>query len=126
MKTTKEMIEVMQAFDRGEQIEFKHIDSDDWMLAFAGSPMSWNWYDFDYRVKPKPKLIPYESEQEFYEAMKAHGQYLKMICFNGYFWCPTTIESDDIWIGGVRVTYEELLKEYEFVDGTPCGKEVTE
>lgn len=123
MKTTKEMIEVMQAFDRGEWIEFANIGFDDWVATEA--PL-WDWSSYNYRVKPKPKLVPYESMQEFYEAMKEHGQYLKMICFNGYFWCPTTIESDDIWIAGVRVTYEELIKEYEFVDGAPCGKEVME
>lgn len=31
MKTTKEMIDVMQAYERGEQIEYKPTGEEDWI-----------------------------------------------------------------------------------------------
>lgn len=53
--TTKEMIEVMQAYDRGEEIEKCLVDCEDRWVP-ATSP-SWNWAQTSYRVKPKePKF----------------------------------------------------------------------
>lgn len=53
-KTTKEMIEVMQAFDRGETIEVicRNVANDGWDVA---TTPNWDWGHFDYRVAPKPK-----------------------------------------------------------------------
>ena len=53
-KTTKEMIEVMQAFERGETIEVIWRDNatDSWDVA---TTPNWDWSAFDYRVAPKPK-----------------------------------------------------------------------
>lgn len=55
VKTTKEMVEVMQAFERGEKIEVSWNGSDPngWNLI-AETP-SWDWSSRDYRVAPKPK-----------------------------------------------------------------------
>lgn len=49
--TTKEMIEVMQAYERGEEIEFRLADCED-RWAPTISPL-WNWEKFEYRIKPK-------------------------------------------------------------------------
>jgi len=54
--TTKEMIEVMQAYDRGEEIEFRLADCEDDRWAPTASPL-WNWDNFEYRVKlEEPKF----------------------------------------------------------------------
>ena len=53
MKTTEQMIEVMQAAARGERIEWKHPgDGENWHESDC---QYWNWSDYDYRVAPKPK-----------------------------------------------------------------------
>lgn len=53
--TTKEMIEVMQAYERGEEIEKCLVDCEDRWVP-ATSP-SWNWAQTSYRIKPKePKF----------------------------------------------------------------------
>lgn len=49
-KTTKEKIEIMQAYERGELIE--NYNHGEWILC--ENPM-WNWGYADYRVKPKFK-----------------------------------------------------------------------
>lgn len=50
MTTTAEKIAVMQAFERGDKVEFRTI-SGGW--AIHEDP-SWNWSNTEYRVAPKP------------------------------------------------------------------------
>ena len=54
MKTTREMIEVMEAFDNGETIECKSTLSTKWLITTIPS---WTWGINDYRIKPKPREI---------------------------------------------------------------------
>lgn len=49
--TTREMIDVMQAYDRGEEIEVSAKGAGDWIEVKY--PL-WDWVGSDYRVKPKP------------------------------------------------------------------------
>ena len=70
MKTTKEKIEIMQAYDRGEQIQISY-DNNVW--EDVKSP-GFNWVNYDYRVKPKPKYVPFETAEQFLEAQEKHGQ----------------------------------------------------
>jgi hypothetical protein len=57
--TTADKIKVMQAYERGENIEF----TPDKMLApkhkcWMLSKPKWNWQRYDYRIKPvEPKTI---------------------------------------------------------------------
>lgn len=53
MKTTKEKIEIMQAYERGEQIQIYYPDTDEW--EDVESTLLWDWVNFDYRIKPKFK-----------------------------------------------------------------------
>ena len=54
--TTKEKIEVMQAYTRGEEIEFRLADCEDDRWAPTALPL-WNWDNFEYRVKlEEPKF----------------------------------------------------------------------
>lgn len=48
-KTTKEKIEIMQAYERGEKIELKR-NGGKWIDAFIPT---WDWLNTDYRVKSK-------------------------------------------------------------------------
>ena len=130
MKTTKEMAEIMLAFERGEQIEFmsKNLRSSaDW-TTMTQEP-EWNWSDFDYRVKPKPIYRPYKNAAEFFAAQKEHGMNIKLNGHN-YYGLPLYITNILIgiqWPQGdgstvdIDVSYEELLRDYTWQDETPCG-----
>jgi len=51
MSTTREKIEVMEAHERGEEVEAKYrLSHEEWTLA--PSP-KWDWTHFAYRIKPK-------------------------------------------------------------------------
>jgi len=60
--TTKEMINVMTAYEKGAEIEYifkQNIDKNIWETN-VGTPL-WNWANFTYRVKqPKQKLWYWE------------------------------------------------------------------
>ena len=50
--TLREMIEVMEAFERGAEVEHTPVGTQVWQ---PNDIPRWDWHKFDYRVKPKPK-----------------------------------------------------------------------
>ena len=123
MKTTKEMIEVMQAYDRGEQIEC--FNDEQW--KDVKNPV-WDWLNNNYRVKPNKKYIPFDTAEEFLAAQRVHGihvyfggcKYGTNINANGGI-----ILSPSTYTLNVVITdLENIFVECKFLDGTPCGKEV--
>lgn len=127
MKTTKEMVEVMLAYDKGEQIEFYYRDR--WVPC---KNPSWDWQYIDYRVKPK--YVPFESAEEFLLAQREHCDGL--VSNDGDSWqfrdisvsidgCvyarkPYQLSGYVRYLGDLKYLFENC----KFVDGAPCGKEV--
>ena len=122
MKTTKEKIEVMQAYLDGEQIE-ESIDKKVW---FTCEPI-WNWAKCDYRVKKKV-YVPFDTAEEFLAAQREHGKTVRCKIENFLFNSYVNECGDMILIGDYGYTKIEdicsIFSKYEFADGTPCGKEV--
>ena len=134
MKTTKEMIEVMQAYESGEQIEFCYNDENIKVWENTDGEPLWNWVDTDYRVKPKKKYVPFDTPEEFFAAQRKHGGCLLIsiedgirvahdvsITLNGLVY----EHGEDQWACTYLGDFEDLLLEdYKFEDGTPCGNEI--
>ena len=136
MKTTKEMIEVMQAYVRGEQIQLLNR-----LGVWVDIDMpEWSWGLQDYRVKPKKKYVPFDTAEEFFAAQRKHGYRLIGID-DGIITDDISPKAHDISItldGHVFLhiegnwnndcsylgDLEDLFEDYKFIDGTPCGKEV--
>ena len=133
MKTTKEMIEVMQAYERGEQIQIKILDIN--CIWEDTEHPYWNWAKCDYRVK-KNVYVPFETAEEFLAAQRKHGDGVISIDDNG------VIKANDISISPDGSVYEhkenqwasdceyignlkDLFEDFKMADGTPCGKEVS-
>lgn len=52
--TTKEQIEIIEAYERGEEIEIKSAHRDWTIIGFKYPTIyCFNFQDFDYRIKPK-------------------------------------------------------------------------
>ena len=130
MKTIKEMTDIMLAFDRGEQIEFRYREIE-W--RDTNKPI-WDWNHFDYRVKPKPKYAPFSTAEQFLEAQEKHGQAViqihyvnkdNTVCnqFRAYVNNLGNIVLYD-GVNTVRLlTLEQLFNDYYFAnDLAPCGK----
>ncbi len=128
--TTKEMIEVMQAYERGEQIEYRTNGYEESAWEMVESPL-WNWGILEYRVKIQPAYRPYKNVQEFLQAQKEHGMNIRL---NGCNYCRLPLYITDTLIGvqcpqsdgsvvSIDVSYKDLLQDYTWQDGTPCGTE---
>lgn len=133
MKTTKEMIAVMEAFDRGEQIQVKTTNKKcEWEDI---KEPNWQWNFCDYRVKPKKKYVQFDTAEEFLAAQREHGDGVVCIDDGNVFWgCDVSITlNGHVFLherrksGEVINFYGNLLDLFEYfkmADGTPCGKEV--
>ena len=123
MKNTKEMIEVMQAYEMGEKIECFNDDYEQWIDV--NNPI-WDWLHNDYRVKLN--YAPFDTADEFLKAQRKHG--IDIIAFgelyaNSYIDCYCTVflyNGDETSV--FTFNFETLLENCTFADGTPCGKEV--
>ena len=128
MKTTKEMIEVMQACERGEQIEFCYTDEVIKVWQDTNGKPLWNWGDTDYRVKPKPKYVPFETAEEFITAQRKKGRFIidkkSGTKYNIFINASNIVYLTNIYSFSFLSTLKKIFDEFTFTDGTPCGKEV--
>jgi len=114
MKSTREMIEVMEAYERGEQIECRSLMGDVWSLL--PTPL-WDWQGCDYRVKPEPKLRPWKPEEVPLGAVVRDKK-------DGAKGLIVAVSEEAIEIGqDGYYDFDELLKYYVLDDHSPCGVE---
>lgn len=129
----KNRIEVEQAYLNGEEIEaidIRNQHTNEWHPC--PYPV-FNWDYARYRVKPTPKYIPFDSPEKVLNAIKEHGNFVIPIK-NSVKWysmilgvSPHNIHIYDCGMSSpMFYNYEDFLERYEFVDGTPCGIEITE
>lgn len=78
--TLREKIEVMQAFERGEEIEINYANPEKWTdIASPG----WSWGAYNYRVKPKKQTVTIEKwlckgvDNEYYIVESGASQIMK-------------------------------------------------
>ena len=131
MKTIQEMVDIMQAYQEGKQIQIYDKIHNQWV----DEEPSWNWGLHEYRIKPEPEFAPFESTEEFLEAQRKHGGGLINILED------EVINANDIYISNNGNVYQgkytqigyhldpigdlkDLFKNYKLIDHTPCGKTV--
>ena len=114
LNRAKIVIEIGNAILEGKEIEYKDLYSQWWDLS---DQHSFNFYKYDYRVKPTPEFIPFDfSDAEFLIdkviKYKDGTQIQKIIQLN----------KDYVFAGVGQMDYNWLLEKYTFLDGSPCGK----
>lgn len=92
------------------------------------------------KEEPKPKYVPFETLDEFIESYKRAEERIAYSNTRDYIascgmWlrfnnddvmCAVTeIWTDGVFIGHdhLKIKWKELFNFYDFIDGTPCGKE---
>ena len=114
---TKEMIEVMQAFENGQEIEYKSNSELKWLPVKA---TVWNWQHFNYRIKPKPTYRPYKLEESHLLIgltiwreidLGRVKQIVTIMHINESSPCP-------IRFGSYTWSLEDTFKEWKFYDTT--------
>lgn len=126
--TTKEMIEVLQAFENGAEIEYRNKNENNWqvpILIKQNSTPLWNFGEFDYRIKKEPKFKPFANKWELVEAIQKHGllivnkdRHKHDIC------CIKEFNDKNVWFGNGTMleSYYYLFNNYIFIDDAPFGK----
>lgn len=124
--TTQQIIQVAKASLEGATIErmSRHasLGCEPWTLCDSDS--GWDFANNIYRIRPKPKIIPFTQQTFPVDAL---------LSFNGKNWYKaTTIGLDFITVGGANYTYNSL-KDPEIkysVDGgktwQPAGQIINE
>ena len=116
----KELMPIIQAFANGEEIQVFNSNKI-WQSVYN---VAFDDYS-KYRIKPKPKLVPFTFEDRQYfknlwVKSKEHDTLNSLV----------QISKDDVLmtygVKNIRVTYSQLLKNYEFEDNSPCGKYIND
>ena len=133
---TAECIKVMQAFANGEIIEEKRFsfDTAEWVESIDPS---WQWYKFDYRIKPRTKYRPFKNVEECWKEMLKHqpfGWVKEKGDEPSYELLANVSENDEAPIsfavhGSVgmgiidrpSIEFNEMFNAFTFADGTPFG-----
>ena len=110
MKTLEEKIEVMQACLAGKEIEY-FGSTKTWTIA---THPCWDWEDFDYRVKPVNKQVPYDfSDAENLIGRKVRHKEERSVSV------ITCVDNDStVMIQGIWVNMKDLEEEYEIWNNT--------
>lgn len=139
--TTKEKIEVMQAYLDGKQIEKRSA-----ILVLNGpwgpceKEPGWDWEMMEYRVKPEEKKLtyrPYINTDEMIADFKERYGSFNPSFANPLIWVKsesftsliTAYENKGVWLLGfnyVPINLERLFKDCTYIDGSPIGKLVEE
>lgn len=114
LERAKKAIEIGTAILQGKEIEWAHPNSENWNIIYEPAL---NFQTSDYRVKPEPKYVPFTFE----DAKDLIGKAVKseeLVCI------ITSIDDEgNMFFGGQsHFDFKELLNDFKFLDGTPCGK----
>lgn len=117
-KQAKELLPI-QAFAEGKTIEFRERGCTLWTESI--SPI-FNFANFEYRIKPKPKYRPFKDAVECWQEMQKHQPFGWIKASHGYF-NVIGIMNDKINFGTNNnwLDYEYMFNMYKFIDGTAFG-----
>lgn len=127
MKTIKEMIAIMAAYDAGKTIQEGAPGNKIYPGWIDVKQPSWNWKDRDYRVKPESRYRPYENAQEFLAAQKLHGPMIfdpqcdNYHSVNVVYNNSISIHLDFVPLISDNIQFDLLLNSYNWQDGSKCG-----
>lgn len=113
----EQAVAAFRARMKGENYQFQNIDGDWFTVRQTDSGANWD-EDTLRRPVPTKRVIPFIRDTlpalPFEVRDKAGNRY-----------CITTALRDQVKTGqGGPWTYEELLEDFTFPDGRPCGQEV--
>lgn len=115
----KKWAELFTAFIAGKTIEYKTKEEGDECWSEATIEI-WGFEEFDYRIKPETR--PFKDAHECWSEVQKHQPlgWVKVID-KGYYCLITDITHDGVYMGEERASYDNMLDNYLFVDGSRFG-----
>lgn len=140
---TKQLIAVMQAYVDGKQVQVYDISLSKWFDTDAPSWIT----SRQFRIKPEPSYRPFRNAEECWQEMLEHvpfgwitdnepqngaphdgGQAILIVCVHDVVVSVSPYFEEDEngniqrnTVTDGHSTYEQALKNYWFMDGTPFG-----
>ena len=121
-KEAAELLPIIQAFAEGKVIQSRHIKSGSSLWYEVETP-NFDNNDFEYRIKPEPKYIPFKNAEECLAEMQKHRLF-GWVKNQGLYRNIANVMSCSITFADNEardVNYEQAFKNYTFADGTPFG-----
>lgn len=138
---TKEIIDILTAFEEGKTIEYKCLDMDipvgdqpaiiygEWIEITGGVRDICHYIDKGYpiRVQPETTLRPYKDADEFIKASIEHGEWLRPKNPSSSphalrYVHPIMVTNSYIMRGcDERMFYNTMVDGFVWLDGSPCG-----
>ena len=128
-KEAAELLPIIQAFAKGKDIEYRTKGfNENWKKVTQIPELSFK--SFEYRIKPEPKYRPFKDAKECMAEMLKH-QPFGWITSQGAFFYIIYIEDKLFGYGSACGTilhseFNDVLKGFTFIDGTPFGVKVEE
>ena len=127
----RQAAEVMMAYAEGKEIELNGRSSCGCQMWEETSDPTFNWYDFMYRTKTKPKYRPFKTREECWEEMLKHQPFGWLNAKkNGRFRCIGEVswsdEFETVYIAlstseSLSRSADSVFEEYTFADGATFG-----
>ena len=117
----KEMLPIIKAFAEGKEIQYRTCP-DKWVDIEENERVNFTSPPSDYRIKPKPKYRPFQSQKECWNEMMKHQPFGWVKEISSEMPCLiNAITNKNIVIMEDISSFKEALNIYEFKDGTPFG-----
>ena len=115
----RQAAEVMMAYAEGKEIELNGRSSCGCQMWEETSDPTFNWYDFMYRTKTKPKYRPFKTLEECWEEMHKHPDFGWLYYKDKGYYVNINAMGDRVGMNGQK--FVEAYSDYTFTDGEPFG-----
>ena len=134
----KALLPIIKAFSEGKIIEYRDsMLKDDWKIVKEIPNLSFGC--FEYRIKPEHQYRPFKDTKECWQEMQKHQPFgwlkvkdkdSELRNIQALTEKMSTI-ADGVCFRGINLingwhVFEEAVKEYTFLDGTPFGVKIEE
>lgn len=132
MKTTKEKIAIMQAYEEGKKIKQIHLRNVEPILSFCKKEtegiewleVDWDWVNYDYQIVEEPKQVPFD----FTDGMSLVKRLFMRKDRPSVVVC-TSVDDTFVCLATTEVEYSELAQKWLIYNETlnkwlPCTKTV--
>ena len=118
----RQAAEVMMAYAEGKEIELNGRSSCGCQMWEETSDPTFNWYDFMYRTKTKPKYRHFKTREECWEEMMKHQPFgwVKEISSEMLYLINGISDMSIVIMEDIN-SFKEAMNVYEFKDGAPFG-----
>ena len=130
IEKAKELSEILKAYSEGKTIQRKGNTGWADLPGLLGEDIKQATVKvggeyLDLRIKPQPKLVPFTFEDSHLFLNKVvTGKYPHAVTRRKNI--VISCNDEYVWLGtmGTGINYPRFLNEFEFEDGSPCGKHV--